>query len=302
MVPFRLDETGINDLTQTPDHGRLLPGQAPHHLGRAHAGRDRHGDEDGAQPPLQPRRAAGAQPQHGARGQLRRQHRAAPERHHQHQHPHAAPREACRPAGPTPSSATSSTSTPTCRTPTTRSRRRWCGGPRGASGTWCPTPSPRASRPRTTPSVGGNTRTREGDLALRRPPQPRPERRLGAAGRPRQALPRRRGRRDAGPPRRMADAGHRHPAQRAAVHAHDRGGPGQHRRRGSAAEPRGLRRPGRPDGGEVVRPAPRSPCPPSSPTATRAPTSCARTGTRTSTSRCSSASAARSSSASSAST
>ena len=40
----------------------------------------------------------------------------------------------------------------------------------------------------------------------------------------------RRGRRDPGPPRRMADAGHPDPAQRAAVHAHDRGGPGEHRR------------------------------------------------------------------------
>ena len=52
----------------------------PHHLGRAHPGRDRDRDEDGPQPSLQPRRAAADQPQHRPRGQLRREHRAAPER------------------------------------------------------------------------------------------------------------------------------------------------------------------------------------------------------------------------------
>ena len=41
MVPFRLDETGINDLTQRRTMADFFRGQRPHHLGRAHPGRDR---------------------------------------------------------------------------------------------------------------------------------------------------------------------------------------------------------------------------------------------------------------------
>ena len=95
--------------------------------------------------------------------------------------------------------------------------------------------------------------TGEGHLLLRHPPQPRGERRVGGAGRPRQALPRGRGRRDPGPPRGMADAGHPHPAQRPAVHPHDRGGPGQHGRGRAAAEPDRVGRAGQPHRREVVR-------------------------------------------------
>ena len=93
----------------------------------------------------------------------------------------------------------------------------------------------------------------EGHLGLRHPPQPRGERRLGAAGRPRQAFPRGRGRRDASPARGMADAGHPHPAQRAPVHAHDRRGSGQHGRGRPAAEPHRVGGAGQPHGREVVR-------------------------------------------------
>ena len=101
---------------------------------------------------------------------------------------------------------------------------------------------------------------------------------------------------------RMADASHPDPAQRPAVHPHDRGGPGQHgrgRRSGRTASGPGswTTRPSR--SGSTP---PRSCCPRSSPTATRAGTSCARARSGTSTSRCSSASASIWSSARSAST
>ena len=143
---------------------------------------------------------------------------------------------------------------------------------------------------------------REGDLGLRHPPQPRGERRLGAAGRPRQALPRRRGRRDAGAPRRMADAGHPHPAQRAAVHADDLGGPGQHGRGRPAAEPHRVGRAGRPDGREVVRHRRVRPARPVHLRRLGRQHPARGLATRTSTSRCSSASATSWSSAWSAST
>ncbi len=131
----------------------------------------------------------------------------------------------------------------------------------------------------------------EGHLGLRHPPQPRGERRLGAAGRRRQAFPRRREGRDASPARGLADAGHPHPAQRAPVHAHDLRGSGQHGSGRPAAEPHRVGGAGQPHGREVVRHHRVRHCPPSSPTATPAPTSCARVPTGTSTSRCSSASA-----------
>ena len=44
------------------DDGRFLPGQGSHDLGRAFAGSDGHGHEDGPQPPLQHRRAAASSP------------------------------------------------------------------------------------------------------------------------------------------------------------------------------------------------------------------------------------------------
>jgi hypothetical protein len=51
---------------------------------------------------------------------------------------------------------------------------------------------------------------------------------MGTAGRRRQACPRRCEGRNASAARRLANAGHPHPAQRAPVHAHDLRGSGQH--------------------------------------------------------------------------
>ena len=172
MVPFRLDETGINDLTQRRTmadffRGRALTTSAAPTLGAAATEH-----EDGPQPPLQPRRAAGGHGEHRARGELRREHRAASERDDEHQHPGPAARAASRRAGPIPSSATSSTSTPTCRTRTTRSRRRSCGGRRGASGTSASYTFSKSITTQNNPSVGGNTAREKAISDLRHPAQP----------------------------------------------------------------------------------------------------------------------------------
>ncbi len=141
------------------------------------------------------------------------------------------------------------------------------------------------------PAVGGNTSAGEGPLGLRHPPQPRGERRLGAAGRRRQAFPRGREGRDAKP---CSGAGRCRPSSSCAAGARSRprspriGPTREWAASGRTASGRGRSTTPRSRSGSTP---PRSYCPPSSPTATPAPTSCARVPTGTWTSRCSNASA-----------
>ena len=68
------------------DDGRLLSRHEAHQLRGAVDRRERPRPEDGPRPSLQPRHAAGDRALHRARGELRRQHRPLPGRHDQHQH------------------------------------------------------------------------------------------------------------------------------------------------------------------------------------------------------------------------
>ena len=113
MVPFRLDETGINDLTQRRTmadffNGKALTASAAPTLGptatEMKMGRNHHFNL-GVQQQISPSTVLEVN-YVGNIGQL-------PERDDATSTSPPPQREACRPGGPTPSSATSPTSTPT---------------------------------------------------------------------------------------------------------------------------------------------------------------------------------------------
>ena len=207
MVPFRLDETGINDLTQRRTmadffHGKPLTTSAAPTIGATATsmkmGRNHHFNF-GVQQQLEP--------EHRPRGELRRKHRAVPERVDQHQHPRArCGRRAGAPALPAVRQHQLLRHEHVEHLPFAPGLARPAGrrGPL-VHGVLHVVEEHHHAEP---PGRRRQHGPREGDLRLRHPPQPRGERRLGAAGGPRQALPRRRGRRDASPARGMADAGH----------------------------------------------------------------------------------------------